>query len=238
MRRITGTTVYTYVACPRAAELDLHEDRSRRRALREAEELSRQRGRELEALRTAGLGYAEPSYERDDYGAGAAQTLALLRQGVAGVTQGVLADGGFLGIPDLLRREPGASALGDFHYVVGDVKSSAGARADQALQVAFYARLLEKVQGRPPSYGFLWLKDGREQRLPLADLQPVLDDVLERIAELAAARADARRERPFFQAGCRRCHWSDLCLAELRAREDLSLLAGMTRGLRATLEAA
>src|SRR5690606_9037717 len=127
-----------------------HEDRSRRRALREAEELSRQRGRELEALRTAGLGYAEPSYERDDYGAGAAQTLALLRQGVAGVTQGVLADGGFLGIPDLLRREPGASALGDFHYVVGDVKSSAGARADQALQVAFYARLLEKVQGRPP----------------------------------------------------------------------------------------
>jgi hypothetical protein len=46
MRRITGTTIYTYVACPRAAELDLQEDRSKRRPLTEAEELSRHRGRE------------------------------------------------------------------------------------------------------------------------------------------------------------------------------------------------
>ncbi len=234
MRRITGTTIYTYVACPRAAELDLHEDRSKRRALTEAEELSRHRGRELEAVRTADLGYGEPRFDKNDYDDGARQTQALLHDGVVGVTQGVLKDADLLGVPDLLRKEPGASALGDFHYVVGDVKSSSAARADQALQVAFYGRLLEKVQGRAPSYGFLWLKDGREQRLPLAEIAPVLDDVLARVVVLARAKAD--RERAFLSAACRRCHWSTLCDAELRAREDLSLVAGMSRGLRTTLE--
>jgi predicted RecB family nuclease len=236
VRRITGTTIYTYVACPRAADLDLHEDRANRRPLSEAEELSRQRGRELEALRTAELGFAEPRYGKGDYDDGAAQTLALLRQGVAGVTQGVLADGHLLGIPDLLRKEPGSSALGDFHYVVGDVKSSSAARADQALQVAFYGRLLGKLQGRAPSYGFLWLKDGREQRLPLDEFAPVLDDVMARVAALA--QTNGVHERAFWSAACRSCHWSELCAAELTAREDLSLVAGMTRGLRATLEAA
>lgn len=235
MRRITGTTIYTYAACPRAAELDLHEDRSKRRALTEAEELVRLRGRELEELRTADLGYAEPKYDKGEYAEGTRQTLAFLRDGVAGVTQGVILDGDLLGIPDLLRKEPGESALGDFHYVVGDVKSSSAARADQVLQVAFYGRLLAKLQGRPPSYGFLWLKDGREQRLPLAEIEPVLDDVLERVAVLA--RAKAAHERPFLSVTCRRCHWSSICSEDLRDRHDLSLVDGMTRGLRATLEA-
>jgi len=236
VRRITGTTVYTYAACPRAAELDLHEDRSQRRPLTPAEELVRQRGRELEELRTARLDYPQPEYPKGDYEEGARQTLACLRSGKSGVVQGVLLDDGLLGVPDLLRKEAGASAFGDFHYVVGDVKSSSAARADQALQVAFYGRLLAKVQGRPPSYGFLWLKDGREQRLPLAEIEPVLDDVLERVAGLA--RGPASRERPFLSASCRRCHWSLLCTEDLAKQEDLSLLDGMTRGLRATLEAA
>lgn len=234
VRRITGTTVYTYAACPRAAELDLHEDRAKRRPLTEAEELVRRRGRELEAVRTANLGYAEPKYGKGDYGDGARQTAAFLGDGVAGVMQAVLLEGDLLGIPDLLRKEPGASALGDFHYVVGDVKSSSMARADQALQVAFYGRLLTRLQDRPPSYGFLWLKDGREQRLPLAELDPVLDDVLDRVVALARGRADG--ERPFLSSSCRRCHWSDVCAEALVAGDDLSRLDGMTRGLRTTLE--
>lgn len=235
MRRITGTTIYGYVACPRQVELDLHLDRARRRKLTAGEELVRQRGRDLEAARVLPLAYREPAYERADYETGAKATLELLRAGVPGVAQGVLREGDLLGIPDLLRREVGASALGDFHYVVGDIKSSAGARADQVLQVAFYSRLLGRLQGRVPEYGYLSLKDGREERFALAELDPVLDDVLVRVRDLA--RGDGERERAFLAFGCRRCHWSELCGATLAEREDLSLLAGMTRGLRTTLEA-
>ena len=237
MRRITGTTIYTYVACPRAAELDLHEDRSRRRPLTEAEELSRLRGRELEALRTAKLGYAEPRYAKNDYADGAQQTLALLRDGVAGVSQGVLADGDLLGIPDLVRKEPGASAFGDFHYVVGDVKSSRRPRTDQLLQVAFYARLLAAIQGRMPEYGYLVMRDGREERFRLADYGDAIDEVDARVAALLDP-ARAARERPFLAAPCSGCTWSEHCSKELHERADLSLLQRMTRGLRDTLETA
>ena len=49
-KRITGTHVYTMLRCPRAVALDLHEDKSKRRPLTEAEEFVRQRGRQWEGV--------------------------------------------------------------------------------------------------------------------------------------------------------------------------------------------
>jgi hypothetical protein len=60
--------------CPRAVALDLHEDKSKRRPLTEAEEFSRQRGRDLEARLVKELGYPEPEYPERDLAAGAAAT--------------------------------------------------------------------------------------------------------------------------------------------------------------------
>jgi predicted RecB family nuclease len=235
VRHITGTSVYTYLKCPRAVELDCRGDASQKRAWTEAEELALARGREHEATFVATLGYACPAYPEGDFTAGAAATEALLRGGAAGVHQGVLLDADCLGIPDLLRREPGASGLGDFHYVVGDVKSSAQPRGDQILQVCFYSRLLAALQGRAPAYGFLVLKDGREERFDPGDFAPALADV---VAGIDALRRGARSERPFLRAACGRCPWSPVCGPELEDRADLSLLAGMTSGMRDILERA
>ncbi|MHC4812182.1 MAG: TM0106 family RecB-like putative nuclease [Planctomycetota bacterium] len=234
-KRITGTHVYTMLRCPRAVALDLHEDKDKRRPLREAEEFARQRGRELEARLVAELGYVEPDYPRRDFAAGAAATERMLRDGVPGVSQGVLlsATADQLGIPDLLRKAEGPSALGDHHYVVGDIKSSGRPRSDQVLQVAFYSRLLANLQDRPPEYGYLILKDGHEERFDLTAIDAAMDDVLERVC---AVREDPDSERPFLSAACGHCHWSELCVPELEAKDDLSLLQGMTRGLRTVLE--
>jgi len=234
-KRITGTHVYTMLRCPRAVALDLHEDKSRRRQLTEAEEFVRQRGRDLEARLVGELGYPEPDYPQRDFAAGAAATARMLNEGVPGISQGVLlsAAADQLGIPDLLRREPGPSALGDHHYVVGDIKSSGRPRSDQVLQVAFYSRLLQDLQDRPPQYGYLILKDGHEERFDLADIDAAMDDVLERVL---AVRDEPDSERPFLSAACSHCHWSGLCLPELEDKDDLSLAQGMTRGLRQVLE--
>lgn len=234
-KRITGTHVYTMLRCPRAVALDLHEDKSKRRPLTEAEEFSRQRGRELEARLVRELGYPEPEYPERDFAAGAEATELLLKAGVAGVSQGVLLsrEGDQLGIPDLLRRETGASAFGDHHYVVGDVKSSGRPRSDQVLQVAFYSRLLRDLQDRPPEYGYLILKDGHEERFDLAEFEAAFEDVMERVV---AVRDEPESERPFLSAACSRCHWSELCLPALENQDDLSLIQGMTRGLRQVLE--
>ncbi len=235
MKPITGTHIYSLFACARAVALDLSMDRSLRRPLRDDEEFVLARGREHEARSVATLDWPEPVYPRGDFATGAAATHVLLQKGVEGVLQGVLVGDGRLGIPDLLRREDGDSALGAWHYVVGDVKSSARPRGDQLLQVAFYSALLAELQGRRPEYGFLVLKDGREERFALADYAAALEDAVERVTAL---RDDPAAVQPFLSRACGSCRWSDRCLPELERGDDLSLVQGMTDGLRRTLHAA
>jgi predicted RecB family nuclease len=239
LKRVTGTHVYTYAKCAHAVALDLHQPRSERRPATEAEAFSLARGIAHEAQFVAGLRWPAPQYDDHDHVAGAALTQRWMREGVAGIHQGVLLAEGRLGIPDLLRREPGASALGDHHYVVGDVKSSGRARGDQILQIAFYSRLLGELQGRAPSYAYLVLKDGREERFALDEFAEAIVEVETNIARIAAdPDAEPSSARPYWSPHCRSCHWSVRCSTALHESDDLSLLPNMTRGLREALEAA
>lgn len=235
MKPTTGTHVYQLPKCSRAVALELAGDKSLRRELRPEEELVLGRGRDHEAVFVRDLGWEEPVYPARDFAAGAAATLSMLRAGVPGVLQGVLLGDDRLGIADLLRKEEGESALGDHHYVVGDVKSSARVRGDQILQVAFYSEMLAALQDRAPEYGYLVLKDGREERFLLEPFRPALRDVLSRIEAL---RADPHGVRPFLTRACDGCRWSPVCLPELASTDDLSLVDGMTEGLRTMLEGA
>lgn len=234
MRPITGTHVYSYVKCPRLAALDLHLPRSERRPPTEWEEFAAQRGRDFEASYVAGLGAVAPRHPERDFAAGAAATRDLLLAGTPLVHQGVLQTEDCLGLPDLLRRVPGVSALGDHHYEVLDVKTSGRPRGEQILQVVFYSHLLTALQQRAPSHGALVLKDGREERFVLADYEAAHDRVL---AALRALRAEPTGARPFLQAGCSGCYHDQRCLGELTAAQDLSLVQGMSHGARAILEA-
>ncbi|HEX6812230.1 MAG TPA: TM0106 family RecB-like putative nuclease [Planctomycetota bacterium] len=235
MRRLTGTHVYSYVKCPRLAALDLHLPRSERRAPHQWEEFAAQRGRDFETQFVKGLRVVSPQYAERDFDAGAAATLALLRDGVPWIHQAVLQVEDRLGLPDLLRRVPGASALGDHHYEVIDVKTSGRSRGDQILQVVFYSELIAAVQGRLPEHGSLVLKDGREERFLIADYLAAEREV---VAELRRLRADIDAARPFLQAGCASCYHEHRCLAQMRKAGDLSLVQGMSHGARAILESA
>ncbi len=145
MKRITGTHVYSYAKCPRLAALDLSQRRDLRREPSPWEQFAIQRGRDFEAELVATLGVVAPSYPERDFAQGAEATLTLLRQGAPLVHQGVLASAERLGLPDLLRKVEGASALGDHHYEVIDVKSSGRPRSDQVLQVVFYSGATKKA---------------------------------------------------------------------------------------------
>lgn len=237
--RITGTHVYTWMKCPTAVGLDLHGDRAQRRPLEDWEEFVRKRGRDFEEDFVATLDVVEPEYERGEFAAGAERTLELMREGHEWIFQGVLrwVDPGDgverLGLPDLMRRVEGESELGGHHYEVVDVKTSGRPRGDQVLQVVFYSRLLAAIQGREATEGGLILKDGREQRFALAAYRAALAEV-----ERGIVRAFEGREAvaPMHGPECSSCHWSSLCGPELEDGDDLSLVQGMTRGLRTTLQ--
>lgn len=233
MRRITGTHVYSYVKCPHLAALDLHLARSERRAPTEWEEFAAKRGRDFEAVYVQRLPIEVPRYPERDFEAGAAATRELLRSGAEWIHQAVLAGEDRLGLPDLLRKLPGASSLGDHHYEVLDVKTSGHSRGDQILQVVFYTRLLAELQGRMPTHGALILKDGREERFLIADYLAAHDEVL---GELRRLRDDLAASRPFLQSGCSGCYHDQRCLPELQQKGDLSLVHGMSHGARAILE--
>jgi predicted RecB family nuclease len=235
MRRITGTHVYSYVKCPHLAALDLHLARAERRPPTDWEEFAAKRGRDFETAYVQQLGVVQPSYPEREFEAGAAATRTLLQDGVEWVHQAVLMADDRLGLPDLLRKVPGASRLGDHHYEVLDVKTSGRARGDQILQVVFYSQLLAELQGRMPEHGALILKDGRHERFLVADYLAAGNEV---VAALRALRADLGASRPFLQAGCQGCYHDQRCLPELTRRGDLSLVHGMSHGARAILEGA
>jgi predicted RecB family nuclease len=215
--------------------LDHHADRKLRRPLRSEEEFLLRRGRDHEARIVEQLGWPEPEYPTTDFEKGAEVTFEMMQSGIEGISQAVLIDAEHLGIPDLLRRETGASNLGDHCYVVGDIKSSGRPRSDQVLQVAFYSRMLGRLQGRAPEYGYLILKDGSEERFELSELDPVLDELLQDLYEL---REEPDVVEPFFARACDTCLWSERCLRELEERDDLSFVQGVTRGIRQSLRRA
>lgn len=233
MRRLTGTHVYSYAKCPRLAALDLHLPRSERRPPHPWEEFAAQRGRDFETQVVKDLGVVAPVYPERDFDVGAKATRELLQQGVPWIHQAVLSDEDRLGLPDLLRRLPGSSALGDHHYEVLDVKTSGRSRTDQILQVVFYSELLATVQQRRPEHGALILKSGREERFAIADYAAAAREVL---ADLRRLRADPTLARPFLQMGCSGCYHDQRCLPEMAAAKDLSLVQGMSHGARAILE--
>ncbi len=233
--RVTGSQVYGFLKCEHSVWLDFLGDKSRKLPPSEALEHLLARGRAHEDVIVDGLDYVEPDYEPGDFVAGARATRELLERGVDGVSQGVLRDtapgvGEYLGIPDLLRRTLGESALGEWHYVVGDIKSSWRPRSDQALQVAFYSWLLGELQGIVPDRGYLILRDGSEEEVDVRALTPVLFEVLEELDERLNGAAPSRPHRT---RSCADCGWREVC-AESR---DVHWIPGLTRSVRGLLEA-
>jgi uncharacterized protein len=221
--------LYDFAECDHRVALDATLDRDRRTPPDEATALLFEYGQRFEREIVEPLGYPAVEVENGDWEAAFARTRAQMRQGAAGIDQGVLLDGARLARPDLLERVPGGSLLGEFHYVPGDVKSARTARSDAALQVGFAALLLESVQGRRPDAGFLILGNGRREELDLDAIRCTVDDAVARAEDVASGEASTS---PFFSPACGRCRWRDTCLPQLEEARDLSFVHGVTRSRR------
>ena len=172
---------------------------------------------------------------------GREETLDAMRAGVDVIYQAVLFDGRRLGFADFLRRVEGPSALGPWSYEVWDTKLARQAKASAVLQLCMYSDLLAGYQEMAPS----------EMHLALGGVAG--ETVSFRVADYAAyyrmvaheleARMDETDVYPVATESaptehCDVCRWSEQCRGEWRARDDLSLVAGLTSRQRNALRGA
>ena len=160
-----------------------------------------------------------------------AETRAALESGVEAIAQATLANGRWFGRSDVLRRVERASKLGSWSYEVYDCKLACETKAATILQLSLYSELLESIQGVLPESMYVVP--------PGVDFQPEQYRVLDFAAYYRFVKA--RLEKAIEQnrngittsaepvTHCDLCRWWQVCDAEWRKQDHLSLVAGINR---------
>lgn len=164
-------------------------------------------------------------------------TLAAMRAGVDVVYQATLRDGNLVGHADFLRRVPGASAFGDWHYEVIDTKLARSPQPKFVIQLAFYSRLLAAVQRVEPAYCHVVTGDVRRTEHPfrVADAKHYVEHQLQRYLRHVETPAETYPEPC---AACDLCRWKDRCDAQRVADDHPCQVAGISRQQTRRLQAA
>lgn len=246
--KITASHLYNHVSCPRRVDLDVHGEQSLRSEISPFVRLLWERGAGHEAEVVAALPRGTVLLAGLTGDERARETAAAMAAGAELIHGGRISADYLLGDPDLLVRRDGA-------YVAADIKSG---RADEdgdedagsgrpkphyAVQVALYTDVLERLgmsAGRRPE---IW--DVRGDRVTYELDLPRGARTPTSLWDLYTATRDAVRAilgsphstKGALSASCGFCHWREVCLAELIAVDDLTLLPSLGRAARDALAA-
>jgi uncharacterized protein len=189
--------------------------------------------------RTVATIESDPRASRSDDLAGrVARTLDAMRRGADIVYQATFRDGALLGHADFLRRVPGASDLGAWHYEVIDTKLARRPRAEHVVQLAFYAALLGRAQGRAPAHAWVVTGDASRTEHPfrVADAAHYVAHQLGRY--LARVADDGAPPYPEPCEACGTCRWRERCERQRVADDHLCQVADIRRQQVRRLQAA
>src|ERR1700744_3212171 len=160
--------------------------------------------------------------------AAAAQTQRAIDRGAAVVSQAAMFDGRFVGFADFLVRREG-------RYQVSDTKLARSAKVTALLQIAAYADTLTNAGIAVDPEAELILGNGTPVIYQVDELVPVYREQRARLQQLLdnhyAAGVPVRWEDENVRA-CLRC---PVCEEQVRAADDLLLVAGMRVTQRAKL---
>ncbi|HEY2313637.1 MAG TPA: TM0106 family RecB-like putative nuclease, partial [Streptosporangiaceae bacterium] len=208
----------------------------------------------LQGFRDRGLQVVEVPPSQGNVAAGAATTAAAMSVGADVIYQAVLtreagANGGaaLLGFPDFLVRaelipapdgEPRAGS-DSAEYEVVDAKLARSAKGRAVAQTAFYSQLLADLQGEAPRWLHLALGTGEWASFKVADFAAYERQTRRLLAEFIDADTGANPPADTYPEPvehCAICRWSPACTARRRSDDDLSLIAGMSKGQRRRLK--
>ncbi|HKU69191.1 MAG TPA: TM0106 family RecB-like putative nuclease [Candidatus Baltobacteraceae bacterium] len=256
MQRIDGRYIYAasdlnnFLECEHLTELDrlvaLGEKAAPQREDAQAELIAR-KGDEheqrylatLRALRAGGITeFGRPEHSLSGLRSAADETIAAMERGDALIYQGTFFDGEFLGHPDFMRRIEVPSARRPWSYEVIDTKLALSTKPYFLIQLCNYSEHLARIQGTMPEYGYIVLGNGEEKRYRLNDYSAYyrhlknrfLDFVTLRLSKGASGEGEATTNTyPHKCSHCAICKWSQVCEAQRKDDDHLSLVARMRR---------
>ena len=154
-------------------------------------------------------------------------TIQAMKDGFDIIYQATFQDNRFIGYADFLRKVPYPSLLGAWSYEVMDTKLSRSPKAKFIVQLAYYSRLVEKIQGVPPNMMHVVLGDKTELTYRYADYVRYLNTVSHRFIERIAQGQAQTYPMPCEK--CDQCKWINLC-EERRLQDDhLCQVANISR---------
>jgi predicted RecB family nuclease len=165
------------------------------------------------------------------------ETLRLMDLGAAVIAQGALADAGWLGRPDVLRKVTQPSVQWPWSYQVVDTKLSRETKAATILQLSTYSELLEQIQGSLPEW--MWVitpgTNFAGEKYRVAEYAAYFRYLKTRLTKTMEAGGGANTY-PEPVPHCEVCRWSLECSAQRRADDHLCLVAGIRRQQQNQLE--
>jgi predicted RecB family nuclease len=154
-----------------------------------------------------------------------ALTLPTLKRGAAFFLNATLEDDQLSLAFDGLKRVPGASKLGDFHYVPMLFSDGRQIRKQQRASLEVCGLLLSHLQGRMPGFGLLW--HGKECRSTRVRLNPDPRKAGRLLEELWQMRGGEAPPRLMLNDHCAICEFRHRCHQQAVQEDNISLLRGM-----------
>jgi uncharacterized protein len=159
------------------------------------------------------------------------ETVKLMKQGTDIIAQGALAKGRWFGRPDVLRKTPQKSGLGEWSYEVYDCKLALETKGTTILQLSLYTELVAEVQGHFPEWMYVVTPTEQFEPEPyrFAEYAAYCRYIKTRFERLCDAPPDNVRTYPEPVPHCPICRWFAECDKKRRDDDHLSLVAGITR---------
>lgn len=166
----------------------------------------------------------------------AERTRAALREGADVIYQGAFLEGPWQGYSDFLLKVDRPSDLGDYSYEVADTKLARTAKPKHVMQMCVYCDILTREQGVAPEFMHVVLGDGGIARMKVDEAIHYFENARDRFLDLTRSAPQDSSGSPC--GHCTFCRWSTTCDEEWERADDLSIVAGLSRGQAMALRAA
>jgi predicted RecB family nuclease len=218
--KITREAVESYLKCKTKAHLHFAEERgiSSDYGLLLAERRARVRREAAQRLLSL--------YQEAEVLRGLMVTPTALMQAAPVILDATIRDEAFSLTFDAMKKAPGESKLGEFHYLPVLCYEGETIRLEQRLLLAVLGVVLGDLQGRQPVSGIMY--HGREYRATRVQLNDKLQERARRLLrEIRDLSAGGIQPRLMLNAHCPSCEFRGRCRQQAEKEADLSLLNGM-----------